>query len=87
MRCLTRSRSSASSSSAIRTSRSTLRNSISSRDLLEEGVIDSLALMELVEFLRQRFSVEFAPNEVVSQNFKTLDTIGTLVDRKLEGKG
>jgi acyl carrier protein len=56
-----------------------------SRDLLEEGVIDSLGLMELVEFLRERYSVEFEPNEITSQNFKTLDTIGALVDRKLLG--
>lgn len=57
-----------------------------SRDLLEEGVIDSLALMELVEFLRQRYSIEFEPRDLVAQNFKTLATIGTLVDGKVKSE-
>ena len=57
-----------------------------SRDLLEEGVIDSLGLMELVEFLRKHYALEFEPNEIIAQNFKTLATIGALIDGKLQGK-
>lgn len=57
-----------------------------SRDLLDEGVIDSLGLMELVEFLSKRFALEFEPSEIVPANFKTLASIGALVDGKLQRK-
>jgi acyl carrier protein len=58
-----------------------------SRDLLEEGVIDSLGLMELVEFLRSHYDLEFEPNEITAENFKTVRTIATLVDNKRQGDG
>jgi acyl carrier protein len=58
-----------------------------SRDLLEEGVIDSLALMELVEFIRERYALEFEPNEITAENFKTLGAIAALVDSKRQPDG
>ena len=58
-----------------------------SSDLLGDGVLDSLSLMNLVDFLSERFSVEFEANEIVPSNFKSLATIATLVDSKLEGNG
>jgi acyl carrier protein len=57
-----------------------------SRDLLDEGVIDSFGLMQLLEFLRERFGLEFTPNEMVANNFRTLASIGAFVDAKLESK-
>lgn len=59
----------------------------SSSDLLEEGLLDSLSLMVLVEFLTERYSIEFDADEVTPRNFKSLETIATLVDGKVEGKG
>jgi acyl carrier protein len=58
-----------------------------SSDLLEEGVLDSLSLMVLVEFLTERYSIEFDADEVIPRNFKSLEAIATLVDGKVEGKG
>jgi acyl carrier protein len=58
-----------------------------SRDLLEEGVIDSLGLMELVEFIRERYALEFEPNEITAENFKTLGTIAALIDAKRQPDG
>ena len=58
-----------------------------SRNLVEDDVIDSLGLMLLVDFLSDRFSIDFEPEEVVAQNFRTLETIAALVDRKREAKG
>ncbi len=58
-----------------------------SRDLLEEGVLDSLSLMVLVEFLSERYSIEFDADEVIPRNFKSLEAIATLVDGKVEGRG
>jgi acyl carrier protein len=58
-----------------------------SSDLLEEGVLDSLSLMVLVEFLSERYSIEFESEEVIPRNFKSLEAIAMLVDRKVEGRG
>jgi acyl carrier protein len=55
----------------------------SSRSLLEDGVLDSLRLIELIGFLSERFSVEMRPEEVVPENFKTIETIAAFVDAKL----
>jgi acyl carrier protein len=55
-----------------------------SMNLLDDGVLDSLRLMRLIQFISERFSVELQPDEVVPQNFRTLDTVAALVDRKLD---
>ncbi len=57
-----------------------------SRDLLEDGVIDSLGLMVLIDFLSERYELEFEPDEIVPENFKTLGAIATLVDDKVQRK-
>ena len=58
-----------------------------STDLLEEGVLDSLSLMVLVDFLSERYSIAFDADEVIPRNFQSLEAIATLVDGKVEGKG
>lgn len=55
-----------------------------SDNLLEDGVIDSLGLMELIVFLGTRFSIQLRPEEIVPpDHFKTLETIAALVDAKV----
>jgi acyl carrier protein len=58
-----------------------------SDDLLEDGVLDSLGLMVVVQFLTERYSVEFEPNEIVPENFKTVEAMAALVDGKLQLRG
>jgi len=53
-----------------------------SRDLLEDGYLDSLGIMDLVGFLRQRYGLELEPHEMVADNFRTLEAIAALVDAK-----
>jgi acyl carrier protein len=57
-----------------------------SRDLIEDEMLDSLGVMLLVDFLGERFSIEFEPEEIHSVNFQTLESIASLVDRKLQSK-
>jgi acyl carrier protein len=58
-----------------------------STNLLDDGVLDSLRLMRLIQFIGERFSVELQPDEVVPQNFRTLDAVAVLVDRKVAEAG
>jgi acyl carrier protein len=50
--------------------------------LLESGVIDSLAIFEIVQFLEDECSVEIADDKLVPENFATLAAIAKLVESK-----
>ncbi len=50
--------------------------------LLESGVVDSLGLFQIVEFLETETGVEIADHELLPDNFATLSTIAGLVDDK-----
>lgn len=52
-------------------------------NLLEEDIVDSLALFTLIAFIEERFQVKLDPEEVNFENFETLETITKLVESKL----
>jgi acyl carrier protein len=55
-----------------------------SDSLLDDGVLDSLALMELIVFLSSRFSIQLLPEDITPpDHFKTLQSIAALVDAKV----
>jgi acyl carrier protein len=47
--------------------------------LLATGLIDSLAVMALVGFLEQRFQIQIPEDDLVPENFDSLDSIVRLV--------
>jgi acyl carrier protein len=51
-------------------------------NLIEEGIIDSLAMLRLIQFVEEQFSVSIQPEDVIIENFESLDTISTLVENK-----
>jgi acyl carrier protein len=60
------------------------RRELSERDpLIESGIIDSLGIIRLLEFLEERFSIAIADDDVVPENFETIEAISSLVDRKI----
>ena len=50
--------------------------------LLDNGVIDSLGLFQLVQFLEVECGVVIADDELTPENFATLEAIEKLVDSK-----
>lgn len=52
------------------------------RDLLASGVIDSFGLIGLISSLERRFSIEIADQDVVPENFQTLDRMSAFVESK-----
>lgn len=52
--------------------------------LTQNGIIDSLAIFRLVSFLEDTFSVRIADDEIVNENFASIDTIDRMVTAKLE---
>jgi acyl carrier protein len=50
--------------------------------LLDNGVIDSLGLMQIVELLEDDCGVEIADGDIVPENFASLAAIENLVESK-----
>ncbi len=51
--------------------------------LIEQGIIDSLGIFLLVSFLEQQFAVKIQPEDVVLENFSTIEAIGSLVRARM----
>jgi acyl carrier protein len=54
--------------------------------LVQRGVVDSTGVLELVEFLQQRFAIQVADDEITTDNLDTLESIATFLQRKLAAK-
>ena len=52
--------------------------------LVSYGILDSLAVMQLVTFLEQRFGIEFTPHDLDRRSLESIEQIEGLVRRKLE---
>ena len=53
-----------------------------STSLLDEGIIDSVGVMELVAFLEQDFGLKIADDELVPENLDSVDNLVGYVSRK-----
>ena len=51
--------------------------------LLETGVLDSLGVLDLVEFLENEFKIEIIDDELLPENFETIKRITSFVLKKL----
>lgn len=49
------------------------------RLLIDEEIIDSLGIFELINFISKQFNIKISPKEVVLENFRNVDTIKSLV--------
>ena len=46
------------------------------------GLLDSIAILNLVEFLQDEFGIRVEDDELVPENFETVKAVATLVARK-----
>ena len=51
------------------------------RDLIEEGVLDSLDIVTLITEINTAFDVSIPAEEVIPENFCSVDAIWTLIQR------
>jgi acyl carrier protein len=54
-------------------------------DLLENGIIDSLGLMKLIDFMEKSFGVKILDEQIVPENFQSLNNMVKLVELQLQG--
>lgn len=53
--------------------------------LIDEHVIDSLGIFQLVSFIEDEFGVEVGDDEVVLENFATIAALVTFIEAKQAG--
>jgi acyl carrier protein len=52
---------------------------------MEEGIIDSTGILELVFFLEENFNINVEDHELVPENMDSLQSIARFMDLKLKG--
>lgn len=52
-------------------------------NLLESGAIDSLGILDLMNFLSERFGIELDDSDFEPSNFATMDSLARFVERRL----
>ena len=50
-------------------------------NLIEEGLIDSMMVMQLINFLEKQFCVEIELETITAENFETVKSISELVEK------
>jgi acyl carrier protein len=51
-------------------------------DLLESGIIDSLGILDMVEFVEKKFGILLTDDELVPENFQTVEHLAEFLARK-----
>jgi acyl carrier protein len=52
--------------------------------LFEEGIFDSMGLLNLIAFLEQHFNIKIADSELDATNLGSVNAIASFVDRKMK---
>lgn len=63
---------------------STLAND---QSFLENGIIDSTGVLELVGFVEQQYAISVGDRELLPENLDSVDNLARFVSRKLEAQG
>ncbi len=50
---------------------------------LDEGIIDSTGILELVDFLEQEFGIQIEDEELVPENLDSITNVHTFIENKL----
>jgi len=51
-------------------------------DLLSEGIIDSLGILQLVGFIEEEFNILIADEDVVLENFQSITALNDFLNTK-----
>lgn len=55
--------------------------------LLEAGVIDSMAVLELVGYIEQRYSITVGDDDMMPENFDTIEAIAAFIESRRGSRG
>jgi acyl carrier protein len=54
---------------------------------LESGMLDSLGILDLVRFIEEEFNIHVSDEELLPDNFQSLDAVAGFVRAKQAGNG
>lgn len=52
-------------------------------NIFESGLVNSLFAMQLVVFLEEEFDISISNNEIDIENFRSINAISALIDKKV----
>jgi acyl carrier protein len=55
-------------------------------DLLEQRVIDSMGILKLVVFLEKTHNIKVLDEDIVPENFQSLNSMARFVEQKMQNK-
>ena len=53
-------------------------------NIFDSGIIDSLGFVNLIGFISQAFEIEFEPEDLIEDNFQSLEKIAEFILQKKE---
>ncbi len=53
-------------------------------DLIRQGVVDSMGVLQVVNFIEQTYGTQVADEEITVENFRTINAIANLVSKKAQ---
>ncbi len=56
----------------------------SGEDLLENGSLDSLDIVEIIDMMSNEFHIEIEPDDIDPENFRTVDAMNKMLKRYLK---
>jgi acyl carrier protein len=56
-------------------------------NLIEQGLIDSMGILRLISFIEEQFGLVLEPNDLLLENFATIDAITVLIADRLAAAG
>ena len=60
-----------------------IKNLSDDDSLLESGIIDSMAVVQLMTFIEEKYMIKISDEELVPENFETINTLWVLIQDKL----
>lgn len=56
-------------------------------DLLEEGILDSLGVLDVVAFIEREFGITVADDDLVPEHFRSVERLAAFVRGRRNGDG
>ena len=50
--------------------------------LLDDGIVDSLGMLKLLEFIEEKFSVELTDDDLVPDNFESINCMAKIIEKR-----